>query len=217
MNIVSLKAKLELFPYYTKQNLSIALGCAGENLNYWIKKLLKQNILIPLKKGLYISLFYLDKVKIRKQSEAYLEYLASVVRSPSYVSLEYALSKYGIIPEAVYAVTSISQKTTRTYKSPVTSFIYQTLKGSMYTGFVERKYQNNTYQVALPSKALFDYLYLKPFVGAKDMEQFLLNSGRINWQALDLKQKQQLNDFIEQSSSKKMKAIRSIINSNSRP
>ncbi|PIY68642.1 hypothetical protein COY90_04855 [Candidatus Roizmanbacteria bacterium CG_4_10_14_0_8_um_filter_39_9] len=213
MNIVSLKAKLELFPYYTKQNLSLSLGNNGENLNYWIKKLLKQNILIPLKKGLYVSSFYLDKVKERKQTESYLEYLASVIRFPSYVSLEYALSKYGIIPEAVYTITSVSQKTTRDYKSPITSFSYRTLKESLYTGFAKKIYLNNTYQIATPSKALFDYLYLKPFIDAKEINQFLLNTGRINWQILDLKAKQQFHYYVEQSGSKKMKTIFSFLKS----
>lgn len=214
MNILSLKAKLELFPYYTKQNLSLCLNKEGENLNYWIKKLLNQGIFIAIKKGLYVSSFYLDKIKEQKQVEKYLEYLASILRYPSYISLEYALAKYGLIPESVFRINSITQKTTRIYKSNLTTFTYQSIKKNLYTGFIEEKFGKNSYKIAVPSKALFDYLYLKKFTNENEMKDYLLNKGRINWQAMDAKEKKLFNKFINSSLSKKMKKILLILKTN---
>jgi len=215
MNIISLKTQLEQLPYYTKQNLSLALAKKEDNLNYWIAKLLKQKILIPLKKGLYISSFYLDRVKEKRQTEPYLEYLASILYSPSYISLEYALAKYGIIPEAVYSITSISQKSTREFNSPLTSFMYKTVKKSFYTGYTEGTYLNNTYKIATPAKALFDFLYIKQFIDIKEIEQFLIESGRINWGAIDRKAKQEFTQYCILTESKKMQAILTIVKINS--
>lgn len=215
MNIISLKTQLELFPYYAKQNLSLALNKRADSLNYWISKLIKQKVLIPLKKGLYISSFYLDKVKEAKQTEAYLEYLASIIYSPSYISLEYALAKYGIIPEAVYSITSISQKSTRDFKSPVTTFIYKSVKKSLYTGYVDTTYINSTYKIATPAKALFDFIYLKHFIDTIEIEQFLIESGRIHWGALNQKNRREFTQYCTLAQSKKMQTILIILKSNS--
>jgi len=82
MKINQILAILKQQPYFTKQNLGLALGKKGEDLNYWLKKLTREKLLTPLKKGFYISSFYPD------QSENYWLYLANVLRFPSYVSQE---------------------------------------------------------------------------------------------------------------------------------
>ena len=46
----------------------------------------------------------------KKWKEPYAEYMANRLRLPSYLSLEYVLAKEGLIPEAVYALTSITSK-----------------------------------------------------------------------------------------------------------
>ena len=48
----------------------------------------------PITRGLY---------ETDRNAPAYL--LAGSIYGPSYISFEYALSRYGLIPEAVYAVT----------------------------------------------------------------------------------------------------------------
>ena len=44
-----------------------------------------------------------DRYETDRNVPAYL--LAGSIYGPSYISFEYALSRYGLIPEAVYAVT----------------------------------------------------------------------------------------------------------------
>src|SRR3990170_9057478 len=67
-----------------------------------ITSLLKDNIIIRVKKGLYI---FADKYR---REPICLELLANLLYGPSYVSLEYALSFYNEIPEKVELITSIT-------------------------------------------------------------------------------------------------------------
>lgn len=216
MEILKLKETLEKLAYFTKQNLNLYLNKEGESLNYWIKILINKGLLIPIKKGFYISSFYLDKVKEKSEMEEYLEYLAGIIRYPSYISLEYALAKYGLIPESVFRITSISKKTTRKYDSQLITFSYRKIKDSLFMGFVEKKYGRQTIRIATPSKALFDYLYLKKFASDQEIEEYLLKTGRINWEALELSEKKLFSKYIGLSSSKKMNQILKILINNKR-
>jgi len=209
-----LEKKLADLPYYTKQNLSLALGKNKDALDYWIKKLINNQTLIPLKKGLYISSYYLELISAKGKVEEYLEYLAGVVRSPSYLSLEYALSKYGIIPEAVFAITSITTKSTRSYQSSLTSFYYRNLKTELFTGFTENNFGKQKIRIATPAKALFDFLYLKKFSSLAEMKSYLLTDGRINWAALSKNDRKEFTQYTKLSASKKMLEINKILKIN---
>lgn len=214
MEILKLKETLEKLTYYTKQNLNLYLNKEGEALNYWIKKFINKGLLIPIKKGFYISSFYLDKIRQKNETEEYLEYLAGIIRYPSYISLEYALAKYGLIPESVFRITSISKKTTRKYDSELITFSYRKIKDNLFMGFIEKKYGRQTIRFATPSKALFDYLYLKKFISVMEIEDFLLKTGRINWSVLELSDKKLFTKYVDLSSSKKMNKILKILVNN---
>lgn len=201
-------------PYYTKQNLGLALGKNEDSLDYWIKTMIHNQVILPLKKGLYVSSDYLDLIKAKGETEAYLEYLASIIRSPSYLSLEYVLAKYNLIPEAVFAITSITSKTTRAYQSTLTTFYYRNLKAKLFTGFFEKNFGKQTYKIALPAKALFDYLYLRKFSSLLEMKDYLLQDSRINWSELGADDWQTFGQYVELSASKKMLRINKILESN---
>lgn len=214
MEILKLKEMLEKLAYYTKQNLNLYLNKKGESLNYWIKKLINKGLLIPIKKGFYLSSFYVDKVKEKNETEEYLEYLAGIIRYPSYISLEYALAKYGLIPESVFRITSISKKTTKKYDSKLTTFSYRKIKDRLFTGFIEKNYGRRTIRFATPSKALFDYLYLKKFDSDQEIENYLLKTGRINWLTLEPTDIKLFSKYVGLSSSKKMNKILKILVNN---
>lgn len=198
MNINKILPLLKESPYLTKQNLAVALDIPDDALDYWIKKLINERYLIPLKKGFYITSYYLDLIN-QTAGEAYFEYLANLLRVPSYVSLEYVLSKAGIIPEGVYAVTSVTTKSPRTYTSSVATFIFKNIKKELFFGFETRSFRDKQVKVATPPKALFDFLYLKPNPS--------LENSRINWDALSKGQKKEFQEIVEISKSKKMALI----------
>lgn len=121
--------------------------------------------------GLFLKLrnnFYL-----LKDSSPSHYYIANKLYEPSYVSLETALSHYGIIPEVAYAITSITTKGTREYNTPIGSFMYQRVKKQAYTGYGLKEIDGRKAFVAEPEKALADHLY---FV---DLKKKLLND-RLN-------------------------------------
>lgn len=198
MNINKILPLLKESPYLTKQNLAVALDIPDDALDYWIKKLINERYLIPLKKGFYITSYYLDLVG-QTDKEGYFEYLANLLRVPSYVSLEYVLSKAGIIPEGVYAVTSVTTKSPRTYTSNAATFIFKNIKRELFFGFEIKPFRDKQVKVATPPKALFDFLYLKP--------TYLLENGRINWDALSKEQKAEFKRIVKRSKSKQMALI----------
>ena len=79
-----------------------------------------------LKSGLFLKLR--NNYYILKDSHPPLYAIANKLYQPSYISLESALSHYGIIPETVYAVTSVTTKSTREFTTPKSVFSYQRIK-----------------------------------------------------------------------------------------
>ena len=100
-----------------------------------ISRMIKKREIIQLKKGLYVlSPKFGDPVN--------LKVLANLVYGPSYISLEYALSYWGLIPEKVEEITSMTNKRNKIFETPVGTFSYKFLHTSkFYTGigFVEQR------------------------------------------------------------------------------
>jgi hypothetical protein len=91
-------------------------------------------------------------------SDVFPEEIAFRLYSPSYISLEKALSVYGIIPEMVYGITSVTPKTTREFRNKFGDFTYRHIKPTLFFGYREDKERRCL--MAEPEKALLDYLYL---------------------------------------------------------
>lgn len=110
-----------------------------------------------LDSGLFVKLrnnYYTIK---DSQPSPYL--IANKIYQPSYISLERALSHYGIIPEVVYAVTSVTTKSSREFTTPKGNFIYQCIKKIAFTGYGLCLIDKDNVLMATPEKALADYLY----------------------------------------------------------
>jgi len=127
---------------------------SGADLNQ-LDRWCKQGLLLHLRRGLYI--FGKDERRI----EPSRLYLAGQLYQPSYISLEYALSRYGLIPEKVVDVTSVSTKKTARFTNDFGTFIYQTVKPSAFRGFISGKDEAGLpYFIAEPEKAVADFAYL---------------------------------------------------------
>lgn len=203
---------LKKLPYFTKQNLSLALNIKKESLNYWIKKLLKQKTIITIKKGLYISSYYKDLINQDTQNkEGYFEYLANIIRYPSYISLEYVLAKHGFIPESTTTTTSITTKSSRKYSSGIGVYTYQSIKNNLFFGYITKKFIDKEIKIATLSKAIFDFLYLRPFASGQQITPYLIEEGRFNWSVLSNNDKKTFIIFCVRSNSKKMLQIIKIL------
>ncbi len=130
---------------------TIEPGFFRARLNEWqnkgyIKKLLR---------GYY---YFTDK----KFDERALYRIANRIYSPSCISLESALSYYGLILERPLAITSISTKKTNLFKTPLATFHYRKMKPELFFGYIADGEVKDTFLIASPEKALADYFYLNP-------------------------------------------------------
>ena len=89
--------------------------------------------------------------------------MANLLRRASYVSLQSALSYYGIIPEHVPVVTSVTGGRPERLQTPLGQFEFRHVLGRNFFGFSEREVAvKQTAWIATPEKALADLLYLTP-------------------------------------------------------
>ncbi len=89
-----------------------------------ILRMVKNEELVRLKNG-----FYLINEKIAGPSSLVIpfEQLANLLYGPSYVSMEWALSFYGMIPERVHTITSMTLGRDKEYRTSVGDF-YENIK-----------------------------------------------------------------------------------------
>lgn len=130
------------------------------NLKKTIYRWREKEWLYPLKRGLY-ELTYPEELNIPDM------YIANKLYTPSYVSLETALSNYNIIPEITMAVTSITTKPTRKFKNRHGLFTYRTVKVDVFTGYYVEKHGIFDIFIAEPEKAFVDYVYFKTYHNRK--------------------------------------------------
>ncbi|MCD8205604.1 MAG: hypothetical protein LUD29_03215 [Clostridia bacterium] len=110
-------------------------------------------------------------------------YLAGCIYGPSYLSFEFALAEYDLIPEAVYSFTSatFSKNKRKFYKNEFGNFSYRDIPRDAYPfGYRLRQEGEYTCQMASPEKALCDKLYIMPPVrSVRDIKYMLFENLRI--------------------------------------
>lgn len=112
--------------------------------------------IVSLRQGWYAFADYL-------QQPDYARYFAGKICAPSYISLHTALSFYGIIPEAVVEITSVTTQKTCRYENAFGQFSYQTIRPKLFWGFEPKTMRDGKqYMMATPEKAIIDLLYLYP-------------------------------------------------------
>ena len=108
-------------------------------------------------------------------------HLANKIYAPSYVSLETALSHYGMVPEVSMAVTSITAKPTRRFKNSHGLFIYRSVQTKAFCGYTIEDHNGFPVLIAEPEKALVDYYYFKTLRGAAfDIGEARLDQKKIS-------------------------------------
>jgi predicted transcriptional regulator of viral defense system len=85
----------------------------------------------------------------------------------SYVSLHSALAFHGLIPEAVFTVTSVTHRRGRRCDTPLGTFAFHNVKREFFTGYEAREIVGQTVHVATPDKALADLIHITP--GAEEL------------------------------------------------
>lgn len=109
--------------------------------------------------------------------------LAGSIYGPSYISFEYALGFYGMIPEAVYTITSATfeKRKKKKYETAFGTFTYRDVPSAAFPLNI-RLIQEGSYfyRIAEPEKALCDQLYtMPPAKNIKLLAELLFDDLRI--------------------------------------
>lgn len=125
--------------------------------------------IIRLKKGMYVvSPEETGKVLNRNL-------IANHIYGPSYVSLQTALRHYGLIPERVHLIQSLTTKHSRCFETPVGNFDYKCCKKEYFPIGVRLENDNDiTYLIATPEKALCDLINYSKGVNLRFMKDIAL-------------------------------------------
>lgn len=152
-----------------------------KSVNTKIHALEKEGELIRLKKGLYVVS---PKVTGR---ELLPELIANHLYGPSYVSMESALRYYGLIPERVYAVRSMTVKHNREFKNEVGLFTYREVADEYFSVGVTQSKADAPFLIAAPEKALCDTIIYTAGLtlrSVKAMKEYLTDDLRFELEAL---------------------------------
>lgn len=154
MNYLEFKNKLfDLGCFNIHQVNAWKPGFDRNNIVRWAKK----GYLIRLRQGYYTFSEY-------KSKPDFTLYFANRIYRPSYVSLHSALAFYGMIPEAVLQITSVTSLKTSSFRNDLGDFSYKSVKADLMFGYNLKPFADGqTLQLACPEKALLDLLYLYPF------------------------------------------------------
>lgn len=132
-----------------------------------VSSLLRQGVIIRVKKGLYI---FGDDIRRKPICR---ELLANLIYGPSYISLDYALQYHGLIPERVTALTSVTTGRSRLFDTPVGRFDYRMIPLHAFrTGMdMVELADGRPFLIAIPEKALADKLLCERGIGIRGQRE----------------------------------------------
>ena len=136
-------------------------------------RMIKSGQLIQIRRGLFV-----DDVSTSPRV------LAAVLYGPSYISFQFALASYGLIPERVAVLTSavFNKNKDKVFRTPLGEFRYLYLPSAVYPYGIRQEEQDGaSYLIATPEKALCDALYkVPPVTSVAEMDDLLLENWRMD-------------------------------------
>ena len=175
-----------------------------------ITNLLKQGGIIRVKKGIYV---FGERYRRRPFSR---EILANMIYGPSYVSLDYALHYYGLIPERVEAMTSVTDGRGRRFFTPVGLFIYRGVTMNAYRIGIDQVEleSGRSFLIATPEKALADKIQTDRGTAIRsqaEMRIYLLDSLRIDPEGLGRLNAETISLIADQYRSRKLRLLSRLV------
>jgi len=184
---------------------SIILNNGYTGINDKINKLKRKGYIETLKRGLYLHISPFVQNPISK------EIIANTMLSPSYVSFDYALYYYGLIPESVFDVISATTKRSKSFKTDNGTFSFIHVKKELFSiGLTIESTKNGNFLIATKAKALCDKVYYTKDIqitSKKSMISFLVDDLRIDVDELEDSDMNIFTKYFEISKSKKIKFL----------
>jgi len=196
------RVRAEIFDYQTLIDALKGLAYPRNRIN----DLLRQGIIIRVKKGLYV---FGDRYRRNPYSK---ELLANLVYGPSYVSLDYALAYHGMIPERAEALTSVTPNRSRRFATPVGLFIYRQIPARAYEIGMARMEADHdqAFLIASPEKALADKIVSARgarIASVVEMSRFIEADLRIDPGALRSLSAESIDEFAQRYRSLKLRNL----------
>lgn len=155
-----------------------------------ISRMVKNESLFPIVRGLY---------ETDGNTPGYL--LAASIYGPSYLSFDFALSFWGLIPEAVFSFTSATfdKKKRKQFVTPFGLFTYRDVPRKAYPFGIQILNEGDySFFIANPEKALCDKLYiLPPMTSRKDVFQQIFDDLRIDQESFNKLNKERLTRYAQ--------------------
>jgi len=161
---------------FTPSLFSQITGANKISTKHFLETQVKSGLLIRLKRGLYT-------LKTDPPSE---QEIANSIYQPSYISFEYALAFYGLLPEMPYSLTSATTKTTRNFTINSTTFSYRSIKTNIFTGYSLIKEGNHSFLIADQEKAFLDYYYFV-YLGKASTNDRLISRAKLKLNQIKIK------------------------------
>ena len=144
---------LEIFRKHPQLNvmslrhLELLTGQKPHALRVGLSRLVRRGVIRRICRGHYANPFHPPT----------LEQIASQIHSPSYVSLESALSRHGVLSQMPQELTCVTTRASRTLRTSYGLIRYRKIKKEFFFGF---SIQGGA-ALAEPEKALADLLYFR--------------------------------------------------------
>lgn len=144
MKLSDFKKKMQKPLFSVEEGRILGWDQAPKVLNLQLHQWAKAGELVRLKRGVYgFPELVKDKIDV-----------ARVLYGPAYVSLEYALHQYGLLPDVAFAVTLVTPKITRKFSTPFGLFVYRKIRQGLFWGY------DPSTLLGEREKTLLDYFYL---------------------------------------------------------
>jgi len=176
-------------------------GMDKNNLSRWVS----QGKLIKLRNGFYSFPEYINDSGSQM-------FIANRIYKPSYISLHTALSFYGIIPEGVLNITSVTTLKTAEFKNRFGTFSYKTIQPRLLFGYRQKPYlRDMTFLLAEPEKAILDFLYIYSFYNSKEeMEELRFDPDIIRELVNPIKLLEYAESFTNKALTNRVKILMSV-------
>ena len=172
MNYQTFRERFSSFICFSNEQVRVAFpGFSRSNYQEW----LGHGYIVRLRRGWYAFADAMKKADIG-------DYFAGKIYSPSYLSCEYVLSRFGLIPESVVQFTSVTALKTASFTNAFGEFFYRSVKPELMFGYgVQMTEDGLPVAVASAEKALCDFLYLNPrYTTVDDMRELRLEEDTLS-------------------------------------
>ena len=128
------------------QHFRMLAGLKNHSLRVALKRLADKKVIQRIVRSFYVNPF----------NPPTLEEISAAIYKPSYISLESALYRHGVLSQFPYTLTCVATRLPRKFDTPYGTVEYRQVQKKYFFGFIEE----DSYLLAEPEKAVVDFLYL---------------------------------------------------------